>query len=191
MSLYCISEGHIELIKKWRLDDKLFYDETGGFTAALKMVQSENCMTIICRCQVQDYIYWIISTENDHRHHHTFIKYDWEKKEKTCSAYLSNKNNFGYEKITIVVDNIPLIWTKMSLSCKYQLKVILLSWYSVLKFNVVTTCEFSICDKVNPKIIVVFRTDLHKMKIKHRIIGEYATKRCFFDIKKLAIVTGS
>ena len=30
-----------------------------------------------------------------------------------------------------------------------------------------------------PKIIVVLRTDLHKMKIKHRIIGEYATKRCF------------
>jgi hypothetical protein len=28
------------------------------------------------------------------------------------------------------------------------------------------------------------------MKIKHRIIGEYATKR-FFDIKKLTIVTGS
>jgi hypothetical protein len=42
-----------------------------------------------------------------------------------------------------------------------------------------------------PKIIVVFRIDLHKMKIKHRIIGEYATKRCFFDIKKLTIVTGS
>ena len=35
-----------------------------------------------------------------------------------------------------------------------------------------------------PKIIVVFRTDLHKMKIKHRIIGEYATKRCFFRFKK-------
>jgi hypothetical protein len=29
-----------------------------------------------------------------------------------------------------------------------------------------------------PNIIVVFRPDLHKMKIKHRIIGEYATKRC-------------
>jgi hypothetical protein len=41
------------------------------------------------------------------------------------------------------------------------------------------------------KIIVVFRTDLHKMKIKHRIIGEYATKRCFFDLKKLTIITGS
>ena len=35
-----------------------------------------------------------------------------------------------------------------------------------------------------PKIIVVFRTDLHKMKSKHRIIGEYATKRCFFSIRK-------
>jgi hypothetical protein len=42
-----------------------------------------------------------------------------------------------------------------------------------------------------PKIIVVFRTDLHKMKIKHQIIGEYATKRCFFYLKKLTVVTGS
>jgi hypothetical protein len=42
-----------------------------------------------------------------------------------------------------------------------------------------------------PKIIVVFHTDLHEMKIKHQIIGEYATKRCFFELKKLTIVTGS
>jgi Cdc6-like AAA superfamily ATPase len=27
--------------------DKLFYDETGGFTAALEMVKSKNYMTII------------------------------------------------------------------------------------------------------------------------------------------------
>ena len=33
-------------------------------------------LTIICCCQVQDYIYWIISTENDHRHHHKFMKYE-------------------------------------------------------------------------------------------------------------------
>jgi hypothetical protein len=33
-------------------------------------------LTIICCCQLQDYIYWIISTENDHRHHHIFIKYE-------------------------------------------------------------------------------------------------------------------
>ena len=32
--------------------------------------------TIICCCQGRDYIYWIISTENDHRHHHKFIKYE-------------------------------------------------------------------------------------------------------------------
>jgi hypothetical protein len=43
-----------------------------------------------------------------------------------------------------------------------------------------------------PKIIVVFRTDLHKMKVKHGIIGEYTTKRNFFvDLKQLTIVTGS
>ena len=47
IALYCISEGHVELIKKWKIDDKLFYDETGGFTAALEMVQSKNHMTII------------------------------------------------------------------------------------------------------------------------------------------------
>jgi hypothetical protein len=28
-----------------------------------------------------------------------------------------NDNNFGYEKITIVVDNIPLILNKISFSC--------------------------------------------------------------------------
>ena len=33
-------------------------------------------LTIICCCQVQNYIYWIISTENDHRHHDKFIKYE-------------------------------------------------------------------------------------------------------------------
>jgi hypothetical protein len=49
--------------------------------------------TIICCCQVQDYIYWIKSTENDHRHHHKFIKYEkrLRKEGKTCSAYLSSK----------------------------------------------------------------------------------------------------
>jgi hypothetical protein len=32
-------------------------------------------LTMICCCQVQNYIYWIISTENNHRHH-KFIKYE-------------------------------------------------------------------------------------------------------------------
>jgi hypothetical protein len=43
--------------------------------------------------------------------------------------------------------------------------------------------SFSV-DIIHPKLFVIFRTDLHKMKIKHWIIGEYATKRCFFDLKK-------
>ena len=35
-----------------------------------------------------------------------------------------------------------------------------------------------------PKLLSfsVLTFDLHKMKIKHRIIDEYATKRCFFSI---------
>jgi ABC-type dipeptide/oligopeptide/nickel transport system ATPase component len=45
--LYCISEGHIERIKKWRTEDELFYDEAGGFTAVLDMVKSKYYMTII------------------------------------------------------------------------------------------------------------------------------------------------
>ena len=44
--MYCISEGHIELIKKWKIEDELFYDETRGFTAVLNMVNSKNYMTI-------------------------------------------------------------------------------------------------------------------------------------------------
>ena len=67
-------------------------------------------------------------------------------------------NNFGYEKITQLVDNIPKNYAAGRQYLKYQLR------------------NFFI-----PKIIVDFRTDLHKMKIKHRIIDEYSPKRCFFD----------
>ena len=45
--MHCISEGHIEQIDNWRIEDKPFYDKTGGYTAALKMIQSKNYMTII------------------------------------------------------------------------------------------------------------------------------------------------
>ena len=45
--MYCISENQIAQIKKWRIEDELFYDETGGFTAVLDMVKSKNYMTII------------------------------------------------------------------------------------------------------------------------------------------------
>jgi hypothetical protein len=45
--------------------------------------------SIICCCQVQDYIYGIISTENDHRHHHKFIKYEKRLRKE-------GKNMFGW-----------------------------------------------------------------------------------------------
>jgi hypothetical protein len=45
IALYYISEGHVELIKNWKIEDKLFYDETGGFRAALEMFQSKDYMT--------------------------------------------------------------------------------------------------------------------------------------------------
>jgi hypothetical protein len=35
-------------------------------------------------------------------------------------------------------------------------------------------------------MIVDFRTDLHKMKIKHRIIDEYAPKRTYLNIHAAA-----
>ena len=37
----------MELIKKWKIEDELFYDKTRGFTATLEMVQSNNYITII------------------------------------------------------------------------------------------------------------------------------------------------
>jgi ABC-type dipeptide/oligopeptide/nickel transport system ATPase component len=37
----------VELINKWRIEDKQFYDKTGGFTAVLDMVKSKNYLTII------------------------------------------------------------------------------------------------------------------------------------------------
>ena len=47
ITFYCISEGHVALINKWRKEDELFYDNTQGFTATLKMVMAKKYMTII------------------------------------------------------------------------------------------------------------------------------------------------
>ena len=55
-------------------------------------------LTIICCCQVQDYIYWIICTENDHRHHHKFIKY-----EKTIE-----KRRKKHARLTYQAKSLPL-----------------------------------------------------------------------------------
>jgi hypothetical protein len=47
-----------------------------GFVYLANTASLYYSLTIICCCQVQNYIYWLISTENDHRHHHKFIKYE-------------------------------------------------------------------------------------------------------------------
>jgi hypothetical protein len=50
-------------------------------------------LTIICCCQVQNYTYWIISTENDHRHHHKFIKYEKRLRKEGNMVGLPINNN--------------------------------------------------------------------------------------------------
>ena len=50
-------------------------------------------LTIICCCQVQNYIYWLISTEYDHRHHHKFIKYEKRLRKEGNMLGLPINNN--------------------------------------------------------------------------------------------------
>ena len=50
-------------------------------------------LTIICCCPVQNYIYWLISTENDHRHHHKFIKYEKRLRKEGNMLGLPINNN--------------------------------------------------------------------------------------------------
>ena len=69
-------------------------------------------LTIICCCQVQDYIYWIISTANDHRHHHKFIKYEkWLKKE--------GKNMLGLP-IKKIFATLARVWTRSTSLSSFQ-----------------------------------------------------------------------
>jgi hypothetical protein len=102
------------------VDNELCQNKTFVFVYLANTAVLCYSLTIICCCQVQDYIYWIISTENDHRHHHKFIKYENKTTFRSVFANNSvfnlhfmkvsteNDNNFGYEKIPIVVDYIPL-----------------------------------------------------------------------------------
>jgi hypothetical protein len=61
---------------------------------------------IICCCQVQDYIYWIISTENYHRHHHKFIKYEKRLRKE-------GKNMFGLPIKQNICKFSASLWTRL------------------------------------------------------------------------------
>jgi hypothetical protein len=50
-------------------------------------------LTIIYCCQVQNYIYWLISTENDHRHNHKFNKYEKRLRKEGNMLGLPINNN--------------------------------------------------------------------------------------------------
>jgi hypothetical protein len=114
-------------------------------------------LTIICCCQVQNYmIYWIISTENDH-----YVNPSWG-----CTLFRNNKqhvvlgqkrkcqhveesglwqiqrekiiydNNFGYEKNMIVVDNMPLKVNILNLFWQNYLPLIKINDWNKLLFDV-------------------------------------------------------
>jgi hypothetical protein len=96
-------------------------------------------LTIICCCQVQDYIYWIIYIENDHRHHHKFIKYEkrLRKEGKTCSLtyqakYLQIQREFGHVALPWVRSNGPTDPLPISCSCSIWK---ILHFYSYFSLN--------------------------------------------------------
>ena len=106
-------------------------------------------LTISCCCQVQNYIYWIISTENDHRHHHKFIKYEKtiEKRRKkhvrlTYQAqYLQIQREFGRVALPWVRSNGPTDPLHISCICsiwKIQMAgpILNLLWYAKKTYNV-------------------------------------------------------
>jgi hypothetical protein len=58
-------------------------------------------LTIICCCQVQNYIYWLISTENYHRHHHKFIKYEKRLRKEGNMLGLPIKQNLCHFSVAL------------------------------------------------------------------------------------------
>jgi hypothetical protein len=93
-------------------------------------------LTILCCCQVQDYIYWIISTENDHRHHHKFIKYEKRRKKHSRLTYqaksLPLQREFGRVAIPWVRSNGPT--DSLHISCICSIWKIL-HFYSPFSLN--------------------------------------------------------
>jgi hypothetical protein len=70
-------------------------------------------LTIICCCQVQNYIYWLISTENDHRHHHKFIKYEKRlRKEGNMLDLPINNNQAKSLPLQREIWRVALLWVR-------------------------------------------------------------------------------
>jgi hypothetical protein len=94
-------------------------------------------LTITCCCQVQDYIYWIISTENDHRHHHKIWKTIEKRRKKHVrltyqAKYLQIQREFGRLALPWVRSNGPT--DPLHISCICSIWKIL-HFYSTFSLN--------------------------------------------------------
>jgi hypothetical protein len=59
---------------------------------------------------VQNYIYWLISTENDHRHHHIFIKYEKRLRKEGNMLGLPINNNQALPRVRSILETINNMW---------------------------------------------------------------------------------
>ena len=104
-------------------------------------------LTIICCCQVQDYIYWIISTENDHRHYHKFIEYEKRLRKEGKNMFgLSIKQNIC--KFSARFGRVALPWVRsngptnpLHISCIFSIWKIL-HFYSSFSLNPSKSASF-------------------------------------------------
>ena len=88
-------------------------------------------LTIICCCQVQNYIYWLISTENDHRHHHKFIKYEKRLRKDGNMLGLPINNNQALPRVRSI-QRQRSNWSHISCICSIWK---ILHFYSSLSLN--------------------------------------------------------
>ena len=90
-------------------------------------------LTIFCCCQVQNYIYWLISTENDHRHHHKFIQYEKRLRKEGNMLGLPINNNQALPWVRSI-QRQRSNWSPTYISCICSIWKIL-HFYSSLSLN--------------------------------------------------------
>ena len=110
-----------------------------GFVYLANTASLYYSLTIICCCQVQNYIYWIISTENDHRHHHKFIKYEKRLRKEGNMPRLTYQakslplhREFGRVALPFVRSNGPTDPLQISCICSIWK---ILHFYSTFSLN--------------------------------------------------------
>jgi hypothetical protein len=121
-------------------------------------------LTIICCCQVQNYIYWIISTENDHRHHHKFIIYEKRLRKEGNMLGLPIKQNLchfsvRFDTSTSLSSLQRSIWS-LHISCICSIWKIL-HFYSSLSLNPSKSAFFHVLTLSLPSCCLLFINSAH------------------------------